>query len=101
MFGPGVIESVLNGSHYVRAINGMLIVEDMIRSLQWNIFWNTKNSAAYPVLTLLQALQMTLTENQRCPEQFETLIGQMDELDEDFQKFKECEALSSANSEQV
>jgi len=95
VFGPGVIESVLNGSHYVRAINGMLIVEDMIRSLQWNTFWNTKNRTAYPVLAQLHALQMTLAENQRCPEQFESLIGQMDELDEDFRKFeKECEAKS-------
>ena len=40
VFGPGVIESVLNGSHYVRALIGMLIVEDLIRSLQWQAFWH-------------------------------------------------------------
>ena len=50
VFGPGVIESVLNGSHYVRALTGMLIVEDLIRSLQWEMFWHHKDKAAYPVL---------------------------------------------------
>ena len=49
VFGPGVIESVLNGSHYVRALTGMLIVEDLIRSLQWEIFWNHKDKGAYPL----------------------------------------------------
>ena len=38
VFGPGVIESVLNGSHYVRALTGMLMVEDLIRSLQLQLF---------------------------------------------------------------
>ena len=56
VFGPGVIESVLNGSHYVRALTGMLIVEDMIKSLQWQMFWHDKEKAAYPVLTQLRAL---------------------------------------------
>ena len=42
VFGRGVIESVLDGSHYDRAITGMLILEDMIRSLQWEIFWSKK-----------------------------------------------------------
>src|SRR6218665_1318277 len=56
VFGPGGIESVLNGSHYVRAINGMLIVEDIILSLQLNTFWNTKNRTTYPVLAQLHAL---------------------------------------------
>ena len=34
VFGPGVIQSVLNGNHYVRALTGMLIVEDVIQILQ-------------------------------------------------------------------
>ena len=53
VFGPGEAESVLNGSHYVRAITGMLIVEDVIRSLLLDTFWNTKDRAAYPVLAQL------------------------------------------------
>ena len=30
VFGPGVKDSVLNGSHYVRSLTGMLIIEDVI-----------------------------------------------------------------------
>ena len=59
----GVIESVLNGSHYVRALTGMLIVEDVIRSLQWEMFWQHNDKAAYPVLAQVQALQTTLAAN--------------------------------------
>jgi hypothetical protein len=95
VFGPGVIESVLNGSHYVRALTGMLIVEDLIRSLQWKIFWNHKDKAAYPALAQLQVLQSKLAENQRCPEEFQTIIGEVEELYQDFRDFeKECEAKS-------
>ena len=43
----------------------------------------------------LQVLKMTLAEKQRCPEQFDSLIPQMEELHQDFLKFeKECEAKS-------
>lgn len=95
VFGPGVIESVLNGSHYVRALTGMLIVEDLIRSLQWQMFWHQKDKASYPALAQVNALQATLATNQRCPDQFETLIGQVENLNHDFQEFeKECEAKS-------
>ena len=95
VFGPGVIESVLNGSHYVWALTWMLIVEDMIKSLQWQMFWHDKEKAAYPVLTQLRALQTTLAANQHWPEQFNALIGQLDELRHDFREFeKQCEAKS-------
>ncbi|KAH3729207.1 hypothetical protein DPMN_055173 [Dreissena polymorpha] len=39
VFGPGVIETVLNGSHYARALTGMLMVEDLIHKLEWQAFW--------------------------------------------------------------
>ena len=95
VFRTVVIESVLNGSHYVRALTGMLIVEDLIRSLQWKIFWKYKDKDAYPVLSQLQLIQTMLAGNQRCPEQFDALIEQVEELHCDFREFeKECEAKS-------
>ena len=98
VFGPGVIESVLNGSHYVRALTGMLIVEDTIKSLQWQMFWHDKDKAEYPVLTQLRALQTTLAANQCCPQQFDALIGQLDELRHDFREFeKQCKATSECD----
>ena len=67
------------------------------------MFWHDKDKAAYPVLTQLRALQTTLAANQRCPEQFDALIGQLDELRHDFREFeKQCEASQrSANSLEV
>ncbi len=95
VFGPGVLESALNGGHYVRAITGMLIVEDLIRSLQWMIFWQHKEKEAYPVLDDVKALATTLAANNRCPEQFSSLIEKVEILKRDFQEFeKECEAKS-------
>ena len=44
IFGPVVIESALNGSHYVRALTGVLIVEDFIMKMVWKAFWNVKRS---------------------------------------------------------
>ena len=56
------------------------------------MFWHDKDKAAYPVLTRLRALQNTLAANQRCPKQFDALIGQLDELRHDFREFeKQCE----------
>ncbi|KAL8613983.1 hypothetical protein ACOMHN_023218 [Nucella lapillus] len=95
VFGRGVIESALNGTHYVRALTGMLIVEDLIRSLQWQMFWQHKDQTAYPELEQVQALQTSLAANTRCPDEFETLTGQVEKLHQDFVEFeKECEAKS-------
>ena len=37
IFGPGVLASVLNGGHYVRSFTGMLVIEDTIRLMQWEM----------------------------------------------------------------
>ena len=50
VLGPGVVESALTGSHYMRALTGMLIVEDLIRSLQWTTFWENKDKTTYAEL---------------------------------------------------
>ncbi|KAL8620077.1 hypothetical protein ACOMHN_015359 [Nucella lapillus] len=73
----------------------MLIVEDLIRSLQWQMFWQHKHQTAYPELEQVQALQTSLAANTRCPDEFETLTGQVEKLHQDFVEFeKECEAKS-------
>ncbi|KAH3853858.1 hypothetical protein DPMN_096393 [Dreissena polymorpha] len=57
VFGPGMIETVLNGSHYVRALTGMLMVEDLIHKLEWQAFWKHKDKATYPVLEQMKELK--------------------------------------------
>lgn len=95
VFGPGVIESALNGSHYVRAVTGMLIVEDLIRTLQWQAFWQHNDKGEYPDLVDVEELRTTLASNQRCPEKFKSLLGKTTKLRQDFMEFeKECEAKS-------
>ena len=69
-------------------------MEDLIRSLQLEVFWKHKNKATYPVLAHLQVREITLVDNQRCPEQFQPLIGQVEELHQDFKEFEECDAES-------
>ena len=51
IFGPVVVESALNGSHYVRALTEMLIVKDVMR-MAWKAFWDVKSKEVYPVLTI-------------------------------------------------
>ena len=60
VFGSGVIESALTDHHYVRALTGMLIVEDVIRSLQWQTFWQKQDRNAYPELQQIHALRTSL-----------------------------------------
>ncbi|KAH3870576.1 hypothetical protein DPMN_033764 [Dreissena polymorpha] len=50
VFGTGAIEILLNGSHYLRALTGMLMVEDLIHKLKWKAFWTHKDEETYPVL---------------------------------------------------
>ncbi|KAH3737370.1 hypothetical protein DPMN_043953 [Dreissena polymorpha] len=45
LFGSGEIEPVFNGSHYVRALTGMLMVEDLIHKLEWQAFWTHQDKA--------------------------------------------------------
>ncbi|KAH3694238.1 hypothetical protein DPMN_081678 [Dreissena polymorpha] len=56
VFGPGVIETVLYGSHLVRALTVMLMVEDLIHKLEWQAFWSNKDKATYPVLEQMKEL---------------------------------------------
>ena len=42
-FGLKVIESVLGGSNYVRALRGLLIVAEAVESMKWDAFWMTRD----------------------------------------------------------
>jgi hypothetical protein len=39
VFGKKVLQSVLAGSHYVRAFKGMLIVSEVLNHMKWKAFW--------------------------------------------------------------
>ena len=84
MFGPGVYP----GTHWYALweyLNLSLTVRDILEE---------EGKTAYSVLTQLQVLQITLNDNQRCREQFDPLIRQVEELHQDFREFEKCEAKS-------
>ena len=87
IFGPVVIESALNGSHYVRALTGVLIVEDFIMKMVWKAFWNVKSKEAYPVLNKINTIQEKLHRKERCPKLFDELLSEVDKLHDDFKEF--------------
>ncbi|KAH3734224.1 hypothetical protein DPMN_040663 [Dreissena polymorpha] len=71
------------------------MVEDLIHTLSWQAFWTHKDEATYPFLEQMKELQNMLFDNERCPELFEVINGQMEQLHQDFLEFqKECEAKS-------
>ena len=39
VFGKQVLHSVLVGSHYVRSLQGLMIVSEVLSALQWESFW--------------------------------------------------------------
>ena len=80
VFGPGVLETVLNGTHFVRSLTGTLIVEDVVIKLLWEEFWKHHDRSKYPVLQQATDVANKLTSKERCPEEFNALVNQLDAL---------------------
>ena len=38
-----IVQSVMEGSHYVRAFRGLLIAAEAVESMKWDVFWNVHN----------------------------------------------------------
>ena len=38
-FGIKVLQSVFDGTHYIRSLRGLLLISEAIHSLQWEAFW--------------------------------------------------------------
>ena len=49
-FGVNVVESVLNGTHYVRSMRGLLIISEVITIMQWEAFWRRHNRANFQII---------------------------------------------------
>ena len=39
VFGKQILHSVLAGSHYVKPLQGLMIVSELLSALQWESFW--------------------------------------------------------------
>ena len=58
-----VVQSVMEGSHYVRAFRGLLIAAEAVKSMKWDVFWNVHNSEEYTIdQSALSKLSSSLME---------------------------------------
>ena len=56
-FGVNVVESVLNGRHYVRSLKGMLLLGEIMQRLQWCEFLKLYEAQQYAELEILRRLK--------------------------------------------
>ena len=102
VFGPGVLETVLNGGHYYRSLAGNLFLDDLITYFQWCAFWSVNKKESYPCIPQLEELKEKLSKNAACADEFNNAIEASQPLYEDFYRFKKeaeeksevCEYLS-------
>ena len=73
VFGPGVLETVLTGSHYYRSLVGIEVLEDIVMSCVYISFWKTKDKNRYTCLPALEEVNELLSKNKPCSEKFEAL----------------------------
>ena len=63
VFGKKVIEQVLNGTHYIRSLRAILILEESIDRLKWDAFSkNNKKEKYKETLPLLETLYYEVTK---------------------------------------
>ena len=87
VFRPVVIESALNGTHYARALSGILIVEDVMTKMVWQAFWGERSKEDYDVFKEIEVLQGHIKKKQRCPEIFEGVLEKIGTLIADYEDF--------------
>lgn len=96
VFGKQVLHAVLAGSHYVRSLQGLLIVSEVLSALQWESFWLTHdpesvNSVVQTAISVKDSLNSKDKRNSLI--HFEALLSlQSTHLEQQFSDWKkECE----------
>ena len=99
IFGKKVVQSVLAGSHYVRAMKGMLIISEVLGRLKWEAFWksNIVDTNADLIKSIIDFKTSVSSKNlrQNSDEKFHFLFSESDALRLKFEAFVfECEEKS-------
>lgn len=98
IYGSKTVQSVMSGSHYVRSLQGMLIISETLDTLRWSAFWKNYNKLDYTDLISevkkardsLQAKDVLQSQKM-----FQALRLKSQNLKSRFEKFvKECEEKS-------
>ena len=91
VFGKKGVQSVLAGSHYVRAMKGMLIISEVLSRLKWEAFWksNSIDSNAQFIQSIIDFKTSVSSKNlrQNSDEKFHLLVSESDSLRIKFEPF--------------
>lgn len=77
IFGIKTVKTVLNGSHYTRSLQGLLLLSDTIQALKLKAFWAMNNYNEYSgIAESLRELREALKSKnaQKCQELFNSLL---------------------------
>ena len=85
VFGLKAAESMMNGSHYIRSLRGIIILADALNTLKWEAFWKTND-----LLTENALFDGDFTVKPAKPVMIEELEAHLDK-EEDFIFEKESE----------
>ena len=88
--GKKVIEQVLNGTHYIKALRTILILVESTSRLKWDAFWEKIKKEKYKeTIPLLETLyyEVTKTSPTSCLDTFTAYKVQLTEMENDFTSF--------------
>ena len=85
------IEHVLNGTHHVRSLRGIIILSEVIEKLKWNAFSKGYGKEKYSNITSLNNLALKLLSKSEtdCKRYFEKCKNDIEILQQDFVFFSE------------
>ena len=91
VFGKQTLHSVIEGTHYVRSMKGIIIISDMLSALAWGSFWQwlqQQNKVINKdIITSAEKIRSHLIDRERCEEKFVHLKENSDELKKLFDEF--------------
>ena len=63
VFGLKAVESMVNGSHYIRSLRSIIILADALNTLKWEAFWKTNDRADFrDILSVGDPLKIAFKE---------------------------------------
>ena len=88
-FGIKVVQSVFDGTHYIRSLRGLLIISEAIHSLQWEAFWlrHSKDKFKDELNYLQQLYQSFINKDIDVANLFNEAFLNIATLKEEFDKF--------------
>ena len=66
VFGVKSVESMMNGSHYIRSLGRIIILADALNTLKWEAFWKTSDGADFgDILSVVDQLKIAFKEKDK------------------------------------